>query len=175
MTPGDFVGLGVRERAEGEAFGAFDPLGLVRGQVAGEHAAQAALLRLSPGPVLDGGAHRSPGVATATTALSPEDVRSEVFFAMLGDAHRAVRSWEMEAAADARFSPADMVRIWEALIAERRARNKPTSDAFGRELALHTLPDPLLELVDPRLLVADASHLPEDVEPWIPYVRGRQP
>jgi hypothetical protein len=46
-------------------------------------------------------------------------------------------------------------------------------DAYGRKLALARLPDDLLALCDPRQVVIDGTRLSEDVEPWIPWVRGR--
>ena len=46
------------------------------------------------------------------------------------------------------------------------------TDAYGQPLELGRLPSDLLALTDPRLMVLDARHLPEDVEDWQAFVAG---
>ena len=45
------------------------------------------------------------------------------------------------------------------------------TDAFGRPLRLSVLPDELVALTDPRVVVADGTRLPEDIEAWVRFVR----
>ncbi|MBM4369913.1 MAG: hypothetical protein FJ102_27130, partial [Deltaproteobacteria bacterium] len=60
--------------------------------------------------------------------------------------------------------------LWESTL-----RVYPARDPFGRLLHLSVLPQNLLALADPRVMVSDAGRLPEDVENWPAYVAEEAP
>jgi len=49
------------------------------------------------------------------------------------------------------------------------------SDAWGRPLRLHRLPADLLALTEPRALIVNGTHLPEDVQNWAQWVAKEKP
>ena len=59
----------------------------------------------------------------------------------------------------------------EACFKEEVKRFKQTTDVIGRPMKLELLPDELINLTDPRLVVADGTRLPEDIEAWTRFVK----
>lgn len=157
----------VTVRAEGTpAFGAFDPRALALGQVRGENAAKATLLRVTRLPTDVAGDVRSSTSSTSTH--DDEEVLITHFYTALEALHARVRAWEAEAPEGEVMEPATMVALWNETL---RDLPEPATDAFGRPLTLDVLPDDLLAQVDPRQVVADGTRLPEDVIAWDRYVR----
>ena len=73
------------------------------------------------------------------------------------------------------MQPRTMAELWGAAISDCEKRGEKVTDAFGRTLLLHRLPEDLLAMIDPRQVVADGTRLPEDVENWSAWVRKEQP
>ena len=66
--------------------------------------------------------------------------------------------------------PPRMVALVDQALAELAANGPPPVDGFGRPLALSRLPRDLLEQLEPRKVVADATRLPEDLVSFGRYV-----
>jgi len=165
LTPTDDLGAAtVRVESHTKAFDVFDARMLALGQVRGTNAAQAAVLGVGQLPRDHAGDVTAYG--NGSKAVPVEEALSTAFYDVLEALVPKVRSWEDDAAEGTTMKPADMVKLWEAARQETQA-----VDGYGRPLTLAVLPDDLLAQVDPHSLVADATKLPEDVEPWVPYVR----
>jgi hypothetical protein len=65
-----------------------------------------------------------------------------------------------------------MLGLWSKALQRAQDQGVITTDAFGRPLTLQALPDELVAMADPRLLVRDGTRLTEDVEAWVPFVRN---
>ena len=140
------------------ALGGFDALALVTGGIQGENAMRATLQRLRlTGP---SEAKRSAFQARGETAPDLEAERLAAFSTLL------LRVRAAAAATSGVLDHEAFARLWEAEAAE-------VSDPFGRPMTLDRLPTDLLALAEPRLVVLDAARLPEDLEPWIPWVQRR--
>jgi hypothetical protein len=135
------------------------------GQVRGANAAQAAVLGVGQLPKDHAGDVSTYGSGSVT--VPAEEALSTAFYSVLEALVPKVRAWEDAAADGSTMGPADMARLWKEARSEVGA-----VDGYGRPLGLWVLPDDLLAQVDPRSMVADGTKLPEDVEPWIPYVRA---
>ena len=85
--------------------------------------------------------------------------------------HVQVRAWERSAPPDEQMKPQTMERLWKQALDACAKRGEPVVDAWGRRLQLSRLPDDLLMLTDPHVVVAVGTRLPEDVENWMAYVR----
>lgn len=168
LGPDDWGRVTVRATAERPAFGSFDPRALTLGQVRGEAAAQAAVLRIGQIPM----DHAGDVAVGATAAGAPDTLLAltEAFYRALARLVPKVRAWEGTAPEAERMQPARMVDFWNAALEDLRAEGNPAVDAFGRELTLDLLPPDLLAQVDPRQIVANGTRLPEDMLSWTRYV-----
>lgn len=164
----DFARVTVRSASQDPAFGVLDARALQTGQIAGENAAQAAVLRVSEVPPAPPGAARADGVGHAVFDRDGE--AADAFYGFYGDVRDAVRAWEKAAPEGEVMTPKKMVELWEATL-----RAHPARDPFGNPLHLSQVPRDLLPLTDPRVLVADAARVPEDVEDWAAYVAKEAP
>ena len=173
LGPDDFARVTTQAKTTGSAFGLFDARSLLSGQIRGGNATLATLLRLSTIPKYDDAA--IPQSINAHSAFDPSMALHNTFYEILFEAREAVGNWEQSAKTDAIFTPEQMIEIWNSTLTIRQKRGESYADAFGIKLHLHRLPDHLLELVDPRVMIRDARHLPEDVEDWTRFVFGRQP
>jgi len=140
----------------GKVLRSFDALALATGGIAGDNAAMATLQRVS----VSARARRTePWVSgEAQSQADHAGARDATFAALLGRVRKATSASE---------EPID----YEAFAALWDAEAEAELDPFGLPLSLGRLPDDLLELADPRYVVVDASRLPEDLEPWQPWVR----
>ncbi len=168
-NPDDFARVTVRATSDAPAFGVLDARALQTNQIAGENAAQAAVLRVTGLPAIPPGADRV-NVAETTGAFSPDAELADAFYALYRHARAEVRTWEGATPAGEVLTAATMVTLWE-----RALRAHPTKDPFGRLLHLSTLPSDLLALTDPRFMASDGARLPEDVENWPVYVSAEAP
>jgi len=168
LGPQDYGRVTVRATSERPAFGAFDPRALTLGQVRGENAAKAAVLRISQLP-MDPAGDEPVG---AQSHVAPDTVGdlTQSFYGVLGRLVEKVRTWEREAPEGETMQPARMVELWNKALAEAVADGAPSTDAFGRPLRLGILPSDLLAQVDPRQVVSDGTRLPEDVVSWTRFV-----
>jgi hypothetical protein len=151
------------------AFDALDAAALIRGQIRGEHARAATALMVSRLPTyaeLD--AYVS---GSARTELDPLPPLVDHFYDILDELYAQTRAWEASAKAGEQMTPERMVDLWDAAIDAVKARGGAVTDIFERELELALLPEDLLQLADPRVVVADGTRLPEDVENWVRWVR----
>jgi len=164
----DFGRVTVTVETPEPAFDTFDAKALTLGRVRGEHAAQAAVLRV--GQLGQGGAVVARVSGSGEQAPAVEEVLSGNFYRALEATVDRVRVWEEEAPDDEQMQPATMVRLWNEALADLRAEGDPAVDGYGRPLTLDVLPHELLEQVDPRVVVADGKRLPEDVVSWTRYV-----
>ncbi len=168
LGPDTYGRVTVRATSDQPAFGAFDPRALTLGQVRGENAAKAAVLRISSLPMDPSGDH----AVSASAAVAPETVQALTtnFYRVLARTVQAVRTWERDGPEDSVMEPGQMVVLWSAALADARAAGEPVVDGWGRELTLAVLPSDLLAQVDPRQVVSDSTRLPEDVTSWPRYV-----
>ncbi len=167
-APDDWARVTVLATSEQPAFGVLDAKALQTGQVSGDNAAQATVLRISGLPPSQPGSDsvnaRNQGIPDVDTPLS------EAFYGLYAEARKAVRAWEKSAPEGELMTAERMVRLWESTLAQHPAR-----DPFGRPLHLSALPHDLLALANPRVMVSDAARLPEDVENWPVYVAEEAP
>ncbi len=168
LSPDDWGRITVRATVDREAFGRFDARALLTGRIAGENAVLATLQRIADIPA-------TPAEAEAVDAVGskpfdPVVPLTETFYELLSDARQRVSAWEEGAPEGELLTNERMVSLWNTMLKERVRDELPVDDAYGRRLELHRLPSDLLELADPRLLVADKRRLPEDIEPWQAYV-----
>jgi hypothetical protein len=168
LGPDDYGRVTVRATSDNPAFGAFDPRALSLGQVRGENAAKAAVLRISQLPMDPAGDERL--YTSGESTHNDEAVLITSFYRALEALHRRVREWEKTAPEGETMSPALMVEMWNQTVKALEKEEKPARDAFGRRLTLDILPSDLLAQVDPRQVVADGTRLPEDVIAWDRYV-----
>jgi hypothetical protein len=151
-----------------KAFGSIDATALALGRVRGKNAAAATVLLVSAVPVPD-----ELDVSVSASAMSPFDPVLPVadrFYTVLDALYGETRKLEASAAKDEKITPQKMLELWDRAL-DDAAKKGPVTDAFDRKLKLPLLPDELIALTDPRLVVADGTRLPEDVEPWIQFVK----
>lgn len=166
--PDELGRVTVRAHSTSPPFGRFDARALLLGRIRGRNAAQVAVQRV----VEPGGASTQTPPAAGSVTFEPREaeVLEASFARALGVAARRVRDWERGAAAGDTFDNDAMVRVWSDTLAELRDAGTPALDAWGRELSLPRLPPPLLAQLDPRQLVRDGTHLPEDLVAWAHHV-----
>lgn len=167
-SPEEFARITVQATSNQPAFGTLDARALQTGQIHGDNAAQATVLRVSNLPAAPPG---SESVQTqARGVVEVDGDMAMAFFALHAEVRGRVRAWEKSAAAEEVMTPKRMVEFWEAGLAA-----KQSVDPWGRPLHLNVLPLDLLALTDPRVMVADGTRLPEDVENWPNYVQREAP
>ena len=158
----------MRATAAAPAFGTFDPRALVLGQIRGENAAQAAVLRITDLPVETHG--ERPLSVHQEVPSDDDEVLVASFYRVLAETQTRVRRWEREAPKGEQMTPKRMATFWTESLKALSGGDDAAVDAYGRSLTLDLLSEPLLEQVDPHSMVADSTRLPEDVEPWVPWV-----
>jgi hypothetical protein len=150
-------------------FEGMDAQALIAGRVRGKNAAEAVVLRVTGVPSkAEMDVYVDVSGRTELDVIAPLTDR---FYTLLGDVHGAVRSWEESAGEKDKMTPPRMFKIWQSTVSAAQKKGTDVSDAFGRPVQLRSLPDDLLALVDPRSVIVEGTHLPEDIEPWIPWVR----
>lgn len=155
------------------AFGVIDGAALSMGRVRGSNAAEAAILRVNAVPTppeLD-----AVVTSNASGSFSPAEPLADGFYAALAELHARTRAWEESAQPDEQMSPQKMADLWDEALDALDDRDQGVHDAYGRRLKLSRLPPELLALTDPRAVVLDSTHLPEDVEDWALWVAREQP
>jgi hypothetical protein len=173
VGPDDFGRVTVRATLARSAFGSFDARALLLGRIRGRNALLATLQRVADIP-------RAASLEEGTRAVGavefdPGVPLAERFHDILADARLRVAAWEEGAPEGETLTAHRMVALWEEVLKERRKAKRPVDDAYGETLHLSRLPQDLLVLADPRNLVSDARHLPEDVENWSLYVAKEAP
>ncbi|MCB9779243.1 MAG: hypothetical protein H6742_11820 [Alphaproteobacteria bacterium] len=141
---------------EERAFGGIDAFALASGAVQGEAAALAALHRLSLRPATP--PTPRPQRVDARQELPLESELAAAFWALTEDVRRAAPSL-----------PRPITLPAYAALWDRLAQDHP--DPFGAPLTLDRLDPEHLDAADPRKVVASGALLPEDVEPWLPWIR----
>ena len=169
LGPDDFGRVTVRATADRPAFGAFDPRALALGQIRGEHAARAAVMRITGLPADPAG--DAPVSTSGARQADTQEALTTHFWQALDRTTSLVREWERSAPEGEQMEPAKMVALWDRAVAELAAEGKTPVDGFGRRLTLDVLPLDLLALVDPRSVVADGTRLPEDIVEWVGFVQ----
>ena len=165
--PDDLGRATVRASTDRPAFGVFDPVALALGQVEGENAAMATVLRVGTLPSDPAGDRP---VSAFTDALADIDTPLTLgFYRTLEEAVRIVREWEASAPDGEMLTPQRMVGFWDRAL-QRLDDDEPALDGYGRRLTLTVLPLHLLLQVDPRQLTSDGTRLPEDVVNWVAFV-----
>jgi hypothetical protein len=165
--PDALDGLRLLPPSQGAAFPSLDVGALTMGRIRGANARAATVLRVS---ALPSATDRDAWVAVRAEA--PFDTigpLTDAFYTVLAALHAHVRAWEQSAEPGKMLELDAYAKLWDRALDEVESAD----DAFGRKLALARLPDDLLALCDPRQVVIDGTRLSEDVEPWIPWVRGR--
>ena len=154
------------------AFNVFDATALALGRVRGKNAAAATVLLVQqvPSP-LEIDVYTQANGATQFDPLSPLTDR---FFTALEALYVEVRRFETSAPTDEKLTPQKMLKLWDDALDAAKDKGAVVTDAFGRRLSLRLLPDDLVALTDPRLVVADGTRLPEDVEAWVRFVKSEK-
>ena len=155
--------LAVGASSSSPAWQYMDALALTSGAVRGDNAAMAAILRVDALTLEDREAPYRSG--SAETAFDPNEELQSAYWELLGDLQGAVRDWEGTAPEGELLTNQRMAELHHEVL------DDASVDAWGRPLELWRLPDELLALCEPRVLVLDATRVPEDVEAWIPWVR----
>lgn len=168
LGPDDYGRVTVRATSTNPAFGAFDPRALSLGQVQGENAAKAAVLRISELPMDAAG--DDPLYATGERTPDETEALTRSFYRGLERTIGKVRAWEKEAPPGEVMQPPQMVSMWNASLKELASEDLAATDAYGRTLTLDVLPPDLLAQLDPRQMVADGTRLPEDIISWTGYI-----
>jgi hypothetical protein len=159
----------VRAESDTPAFGEFGAAALAMGQIRGENAAQAAMLTVSSLPTDPGGDVRVS--RSARTIRQDEAVLIDNFYRVYAALTERVREWESTAPEGEVMLPGQMMSLWDETLASMQADT--AVDAFNRPLVLERLPYDLMMQIDPRVVVADAIRLPEDVTDWPSAVSAR--
>lgn len=168
LGPDDWGRVTVTAQSPQPAFETFDAKALSLGRVRGANAAQAAVLRVTQLADADAGTSAVGGHGAAAPEV--EAALSEAFYRALEATLARVRAWEASAPAGETMQPEVMVRLWNEALAALAREGTPAIDAYGRSLTLDLLPDELLVQVDPRVMVADGTRLPEDIVSWTAHV-----
>ncbi len=153
------------------AFGALDAVALVSGRVQGAAALAATVLRVSQVPKRE--AIDRSVTAETSERFDPTIPLTDSFYGLLTRLMARVRQWDAEAPREAQMVPSVMAELWNEVVAKAPAGMR--EDPFGRTMRLNLLPDDLLALVDPRVVVTNGTRLPEDVDNWIRWVRRNTP
>ena len=169
LGPSDYGRVTVRATSDQPAFGAFDPRALALGQISGENAAKAALLRVSEVP-LDAAGDQVVN-ASASASVDTETELVAAFYRALEATLSIVGEWERTAPETEQLTAPRMVALYQQALEQLRTSGQPAVDAFGRELRLTLIPEDLLAQLEPRRVVVDATRLPEDVVSLERYVR----
>lgn len=159
----------VRAESNTPAFGEFGAAALAMGQIRGENAAQAAMLTVTSLPTDPGGDVRIS--RSARTTRQDETVLIDNFYQVYAVLTSRVREWESTAPEGVLMLPDQMMTLWDDTLASMPG--EVAVDAFNRPLVLERLPYDLMMQVDPRVVVADATRLPEDVTDWPSAVSTR--
>lgn len=167
-APDAFARITVRAKTGTPAFGILDAKALETGQIRGNYAAEATIMRINELPPVPPGQESLSCYGEANLETTGD--LADAFYDLYATARAEVRVWEAAAEPGALMTPAKMLELWEVAL-----KKKPSTDAFGRSLHLSLLPYDLLVLTDPRLMVADGTHLPEDVENWPNFVAQESP
>lgn len=169
--PGDMDRLTTTVSMHAPAFHVLDATALSLGRVRGKNAAAATVLLVSsvPTPIeIDVSASTS-----AQTPFDPAAPLADRFYTVLEDLYVVVRGFEEKAPKDEKLTPEKMLALWDDALRSAKKRGKDTTDIFGRPMQLALLPEELINLTDPRLVVADGTRLPEDIEAWTRFVKTK--
>jgi hypothetical protein len=168
LAPDDWGRVTVRATSDRPAFGSFDPRALALGQIQGENAARAAVVRISQLPMDAAGDDR----VAANGSFAPDTTTAQIdgFWRAYEVAVASEREWERSAPAGETLEPKQVAGWWNAALATLSKDGKPAVDGYGRELVLRNLPSDLLDQLDPRALASDGTRLSEDVTDWKTFV-----
>jgi hypothetical protein len=168
LSPEDWSRVVLSVVSDAAAFDRFDNVALFTGRVRGEHAVEATLQGASWSQLIADYEYL-PSAHTSHEPSLTVQLNSN-FYAALLDTRRSVARWERNAPEGERLEPEQVAALWREVLGERREAGAPVVDAFGLELTLDRLPEPLLEQLDPYALATDARRLSEDVQPWKAWV-----
>lgn len=168
LGPDEYGRITVRETADQPAFGTFDPKALVLGQIHGENAAKATVLRLTNLPMDPAGDDAT--YASGHSIDHDTEVLTTNFYRVLGKVTDDVHAWEASAPAGDWLTNDKMVVFWNKALSDVGDGRGEAVDAFARPLTLDILPQDLLVQVDPRQIVSDTTRLPEDILSWTRFI-----
>lgn len=166
-APDDFSRVTTLATMDGPAFGALDVKALQAGLIRGDAAQQATVLRIASF------ADTSSTVrvdASGQSLLDVETPLTEAFYGVYAEARHAVHAWETSAPPEELLTNDKMAELWKKALAAH-----PAEDPFGRSLRLGRLPQDLLALTAPQVMVDDAARLPEDIDNWSAWVAKENP
>ncbi len=168
--PDALDGLRLLPQNQGAAFPSLDVGALTMGRIRGANARAATVLRVT---ALPSAADRDAWInVRGEERFDTIGPLTDAFYSVLVALHANVHAWEQSAETGKMLELDTYEKLWGQALDDVAAHGS-VDDAFGRKLVLERLPDDLLALCDPRQVVIDGTRLPEDVEPWIPWVRGR--
>lgn len=172
VGPQDMGRVTVRATADAPAFGAFDPRALVLGEVRGPYASEAAVLRVTSIPMDHAGDQPASGSGMHT--VDDLEVLTRRFWRARAAFVDRVRAWEESAPKDELLDHPRTRALWVATLDDLSGQDVPVTDAFDRRMDVGTLPEELLERLDPREVASDATRLPEDLTSWTDWVLEEQ-
>jgi hypothetical protein len=169
---GDLARLQPLVGTDAPAFGVLDGQALALGRIRGANAAAATVLRVSSIPApeqLDAVVN-----TVATTHFDAIEELTDHFYPVLSELYAQARAWEASAPPAEKMRPRTLAALWTKALAAVEKRGLPVTDAYGRRLRLRILPQDLLALTAPHVVVT-GTRLPEDVENWMAWVAKEKP
>ncbi len=167
--PDDYGRVTVRATSASPAFGLYGPASLLLGQITGENAALATVLRVTQVPMDAAG--DAPATASAQTVNRDDERMADAFYRAYAFAVARVGDWEAAAKLEDKLTNQRMAEIWVGALSDCDAAGAPAVDGFGRRLTLDVLPEDLVRQLDPRGMATRATSLPEDVVDWTRWVQ----
>ncbi len=171
--PDAMAGMRPQVKTDKPAFGTLDGQALTMGRIQGEYAAAATVLRVTRIPKPE----EVDRTVTATSqgTFDPLADLTDHFYTVLSQLYHEALSWQKDAPEGEQITPKVVVQLWKDAVKACEDRGEDVTDAYGRKLRLSWLPSDLLALTDPRLIVSDATRVPEDVIDWRAWVQEEQP
>lgn len=150
------------------AYAIWDAVALTSGRIRGSNAAMAAIQRVDSVVLAD---EELPWLSlSGSSGFDPVEETTSTFWEVLADLHDAVRRWESESG-DELLTNEKMAEVYAGVLDRREEQGLAAEDPWGRRLELYLLPTELLELCEPRMLVQDATRVPEDIVNWPNWVQ----
>jgi hypothetical protein len=112
---------------------------------------------------------------SGSSPFTPDVELTDAFYGVLAELNTQTRAWEEKAPTGETLSPEGLSKLWEQALSACEKRGEPVTDAYGRRLKLSRLPQELLALTDPRMVVVSGTRLSEDVENWGAWVAREAP
>ncbi len=166
--PDDLSNQLVPASSSSPAYGTWDAVALTSGRIRGNYAAMAAIQRVDSVVLAE---VSLPWLThSASSDFDAVEETTSTFWEILADLHDGVRAWEADAPQGELLTNELLAQIYGEVLDRRDSEGLPYTDPWERRLELYLLPESLLALCEPRVLVRDATRVPEDVVNWTHWV-----